>query len=106
MLYTDDTPLTPADPVAPARRSPAANTKAGSHRTPDGLPAYNLTDLINELGTICRNQLRIGDTPHTSRASPTPTPFRPKRSRYSTSSSASSQSKPAKNANRGSKRII
>ena len=65
MLYTDDTPLTPADPVAPARRSPAANTKAGSHRTPDGLPAYNLPDLINELGTICRNQLRIGDTPHT-----------------------------------------
>ncbi len=65
MLYTDDTPLTPADPVAPARRSPAANAKAGSHRTPDGLPAYNLTDLINELGTICRNQIRIGDSPHT-----------------------------------------
>jgi DDE family transposase len=65
MLFTDDTPLTPADPVAPARRSPAANTKAGSHRTPDGLPAYNLTDLIAELGTICRNQLRIGDSEHT-----------------------------------------
>jgi transposase len=65
MLYTDDTPLTPADPVAPARRSPAANTKAGSHRTPDGLPAYNLPDLIAELGTISRNQLRVGDTEHT-----------------------------------------
>lgn len=65
MLYTDDTPLTPADPVAPARRSPAANKKAASHHTPDGLPAYNLTDMINELGTICRNQLRIGDSPHT-----------------------------------------
>ena len=65
MLFTDDTPLAPADPVAPARRSPAANTKAGSARTPDGLPAYNLTDLIAELGTICRNQLRIGDSAHT-----------------------------------------
>jgi hypothetical protein len=65
MLYTDDTPLTPADPVAPAQRSPAANTKAGSHRTPDGLPAYNLPDLIAELGTICRNQLRIGNNEHT-----------------------------------------
>jgi Transposase DDE domain len=65
MLYTDDTPLTPADPVARAQRSPAANKKAGSHHTPDGLPAYNLPDLINELGTICRNQLRIGDSPHT-----------------------------------------
>ncbi|MGZ6639452.1 MAG: IS1634 family transposase [Solirubrobacteraceae bacterium] len=65
MLYTDDTPLTPADPVAPARRSPAADAKAASHRTPDGLPAYNLTDLIAELGTLCRNQLRIGDNEHT-----------------------------------------
>jgi hypothetical protein len=65
MLYTDDTPLTPTDPVAPARRSPAANTKAGSHRTPDGLPAYNLPDLIAELGTICRNHLRIGHSEHT-----------------------------------------
>jgi hypothetical protein len=65
MLFTDDTPLTPADPVAPARRSPAASTKASSHRTPDGLPAYNLTDLIAELGTVCRNQLRIGNSEHT-----------------------------------------
>ena len=65
MLFTDDTPLTPADPVAPARRSPAANTKAASHHTPDGLPAYNLADLIAELGTICRNQLRIGEHEHT-----------------------------------------
>jgi hypothetical protein len=65
MLFCDDTPLAPADPVAPARRSPAANAKAGSYHTPDGLPAYNLTDLIAELGTICRNQLRIGDSEHT-----------------------------------------
>ena len=34
MLFTDDTPLTPADPVAPARRSAAANTKAGSRPHP------------------------------------------------------------------------
>jgi transposase len=65
MLFTDDTPLTPADPVAPARRSPAANAKAASARTADGLPAYNLSDLIAELGTLCRNQLRIGQTEHT-----------------------------------------
>jgi transposase len=65
MLYTDDTPLTPADPVAPARRSPAANTKAASGRTPDGLPAYTLPDILAELGTICRNQLRIDHNTHT-----------------------------------------
>jgi len=65
MLYADDTPLTPTDPVAPARRSPAANAKAASHHTPDGLPAYNLPDLIAELGTITRNHLRIGEAEHT-----------------------------------------
>jgi transposase len=65
MLYTDDTPLTPADPVAPARRSPAAKTKAGSGRTPDGLPAYSLPDLIAELATVCRNHLRIDNSSHT-----------------------------------------
>jgi len=65
MLFTDDTPLTPADPVAPATRSPAAKTTDGSARTADGLPAYSLTDLIAELGTICRNQLRVGGSQHT-----------------------------------------
>jgi hypothetical protein len=65
MLFTDDTPLTPTDPVAPAQRSPAANAKAGSARTADGLPAHSLPDLITELGTICRNQLRIGESHHT-----------------------------------------
>jgi Transposase DDE domain len=65
MLFTDDTPLTPTDPVATAQRSPAANAKTSSARTTDGLPAHNLPDLIAELGTVCRNQLRIGASQHT-----------------------------------------
>lgn len=65
MLYTDDTPLMPADPVAPAQRSAAAKRKDATHRTADGLSAYSLTDLIGELGTICRNQLRVGNSKHT-----------------------------------------
>ena len=65
MLYTDHAPLMPADPVAPAKRSQAAKAKDASHRTADGLPAYSLTDLIAELGTICRNQLRVGKSKHT-----------------------------------------
>jgi hypothetical protein len=65
MIYVDDTPLAPTDPVAPAQRSPAAKAKTASHRTTDGLPAYNLTDLIEELSTLTRNQLRIGTTNHT-----------------------------------------
>ena len=49
-------PSHPPTPSRPPDAHPAANTKAGSHRTPDGLPAYNLPDLIAELGTVCRNQ--------------------------------------------------
>jgi len=78
MLYADDTPISPADPVAPAKRSPAAKAKAGSGRTPDGLPAYSLPDLIAELGTICRNQLRIGTGPHTFPRLTTPNPVQTK----------------------------
>jgi hypothetical protein len=65
LLFTDDVPVMPADPVAPARRSAAAKATDASHRTAEGLPAYSLTDLIAELGTVCRNQLRIGESRHT-----------------------------------------
>ncbi|MDQ5831938.1 MAG: IS1634 family transposase [Actinomycetota bacterium] len=73
LLFTDETPLAASDPVAPAQRSPAANTKAGSARTPDGLPASRLSDLLADLGTICRNQLRIGHADHTFTRLTTPT---------------------------------
>jgi len=65
LLFTDHSPLSPADPVAPAKRSPAARAKAASQRTPDGHTTHSLTDLITELGTLCRNKLRIGPTQHT-----------------------------------------
>jgi hypothetical protein len=78
MLYTDDTPIAPVDPVAPAKRSPAAKRKNASHRTPDGLPVYDLTDLIAELGIICRNHLRIGERAHTFTRLTTPNPIQAK----------------------------
>ena len=78
MLYTDHTPIAPADPVAPAKRSPAAKRKNASHRTPDGLPVYDLADLIAELGTICRNHLRIGEPAHTFTRLTTPNPVQAK----------------------------
>ena len=65
LLYTDDTPLSAADPVAPARRSPQAAAKAGSGRTADGQVAHSLEDLLSELGTLCRNDVRIGEDEHT-----------------------------------------
>ncbi|MBA3359758.1 MAG: IS1634 family transposase [Thermoleophilaceae bacterium] len=65
LLFTDEEPLSPTDPVAPAKRSPAAKTKAGTARTPDSHPAHSLPDLIADLGTLCRNEVRIGGAEHT-----------------------------------------
>ena len=59
LLFTDDTPVAPLDPVAPAERSPAGRAKAGSKLTEDGFVAHTLTDLLAELGTLCRNQVVI-----------------------------------------------
>ncbi len=73
MLFCDDTPLSPADPVAPARRSPQAAAKAASARTPDGQTAHNFQDLLSDLGTLCRNTIRIGNSPHTFTRLTTPT---------------------------------
>ena len=65
LLFTDDEPLTPVDPVAPAKRSASAKAKAASARTPDGHAAHNFADLIAELGTLCRNEVRIRTAEHT-----------------------------------------
>ncbi len=75
MLFTDQEPLTPADPVAPARRSRAAKAKAASTVTEDGYPASNLPDLLAELATIARNTIRIGDAEHTFKRLTRPTPL-------------------------------
>lgn len=64
LLFSDEQPLPPTDPVAPQQRSAAAKTKAASAKTTDGHPAHNLTDLIADLGTLCRNEIRIGAGGH------------------------------------------
>jgi transposase len=75
LLFTDDTPLTPADPVKPATRSPSAHAKAASARTPDRHPAHTLPDLLADLATLTRNQLRTGHADHTFARLTTPTPL-------------------------------
>ena len=65
LLFTDDTPLAPADPVAPAERSPRGKAKAGSKLTADGFCAHSFPDLLAELGTLCRNEVRIEPGGHT-----------------------------------------
>jgi hypothetical protein len=46
------------DPVAPARRSEAALTKAENHTLDDGSPAHSFRTLLHELSTIVRNTCR------------------------------------------------
>jgi transposase len=75
LLFTDQAAITPADPVAPATRSPSAHTKAGSARTPDGHPAHSLPDLLADLGTLTRNQISTGASQHTFARLSTPTPL-------------------------------
>jgi len=65
LLYTDDTPVSAADPVAPASRSAQAVAKTASGRAAHDHVAHSLEDLLSDLGTLCRNELRIGADEHT-----------------------------------------
>ena len=59
LLFKDDSPLAPVDPVAPAQRSPAAKAKAQSKRTAEGFPAHSFPDLLTALSTLTRNRVRL-----------------------------------------------
>jgi len=73
LLFTDDTPISNIDPVAPARRSPQGQANASAARTEHGHPAHTLTDLLSDLATLCRNTLRIHNGATFTRLSePTP----------------------------------
>ncbi len=55
---TDNQAKATRDPVAPARRSKAAQTKAASHTLEDGTPTHSFSTLLAELATIVRNTCR------------------------------------------------
>ncbi len=59
LLFVDDAPLAPADPVAPARRSQQAKAKAATKRTEAGLPVSSFRDLLDALSTLTRNRIRL-----------------------------------------------
>ena len=59
LLFADEAPLAPADPVAPAQRSQAAKAKAASKRTAEGFPAHSFRDLLTALSTLTRNRVRL-----------------------------------------------
>ncbi len=62
-----------ASPVAPARASAAAKAKAASRKTADGHPVHSFRTLLQDLATLTRNTVRLGDAPPADLlASPTP----------------------------------
>jgi len=56
------------DPVAPAKRSAAAQTKAATHTLDDGTPAHSFATLQQELATMVRNTCRA---PNATDSAPT-----------------------------------
>ena len=52
-------------PVAAAKVSAAAKRKAASRTTADGHKVHSFRTLLQDLATLARNVVRIGDAPHT-----------------------------------------
>jgi len=62
LTFTDETPPPRSDPVAPARRSPAATHKAASQQTADGTPAHSFHTLLEHLATLTRDDITFSPT--------------------------------------------
>jgi hypothetical protein len=63
LTYTDENPPERDNPVAPARRSATAATKAARKTTTDtGLRTHSYQRLLTHLGTLTRNQVRFPAT--------------------------------------------
>jgi len=58
LTFTDEHRPTPTDPVAPARRSTAAERKATTKTTTDEFPTRRFGDLLDHLATLTRNDVR------------------------------------------------
>ena len=75
MLFKDENPLVQPDPVAKAIRSPDAQRKARTKRTPAGDPAHSYKSLLAELATLTRNTIRLPGTTATFEKLTQPTPL-------------------------------
>ena len=75
LTFTDQTPPPRSDPVAPARRSPAATRKAATQQTADRTPAHSFHTLLEHLATLSRDDITFaGPTPTAIQKLTTPTP--------------------------------
>ena len=62
LTFTDENPPGPGNPVAPARRSAAAQAKASCQYDQAGQPYRSFRSLLEHLATLTRNQVRYTGT--------------------------------------------
>jgi len=62
LTYTDEEPPQQPNPVTPAHRSPAAETKASRQHDDNGRPYLSFPGLLAHLGTLTRNELHFAGT--------------------------------------------
>jgi hypothetical protein len=63
LTYTDQDPPAQPNPVAPARRSAAAEAKASAQHDETGRPYRSFRGLLAHLATLTRNQVRFAGAP-------------------------------------------
>jgi hypothetical protein len=74
LTYTDEEPPAQANPVAPARRSAAAQAKASRQHDGNGRAYLSFPGLLAHLGTLTRNELHFAGTPAAVPVLTEPTP--------------------------------
>jgi hypothetical protein len=62
LTFTDENPPATANPVAPSRRSAAAQAKASYQHDPAGQPYRSFRALLEHLATLTRNQVQFAGT--------------------------------------------
>lgn len=73
LTYADEEPPQQVHPVAKATRSPAALAKAASRRSADGLPVMSFGEILAELATQSRSEIRVAEgVTFTKVTTPTP----------------------------------
>jgi hypothetical protein len=59
LTFTDEHPPIPANPVAPAQRSPSAQAKAARQHDEHGRRYHTFRGLLDHLATLTRNDIRF-----------------------------------------------
>jgi hypothetical protein len=74
LTFTDEHPPARDNPVAPAQRSPQAQTKASTHHDANGNPLRSFRGLLDHLATLTRNDIHYHGTNATVPTLAEPTP--------------------------------